>query len=78
MKRIVSVFLAAALLAVSLPACGIKSSSSNADGITTAFKPSVDISTTATVDIVGVMDNFESLEAVIEDFNFSSATEFAG
>lgn len=69
MKRIVSVFLAAALLAVSLPACGIKSSSSNADGSTAAFKPSVDTSTTATVDIVGVMDNFESLEAVIEDFN---------
>lgn len=69
MKRIISVFLAAALLALSLPACGAKNGSSTGDGSAAAFKPSMDTSTTATVDIVGVMDNFESLEAVIGDFN---------
>ena len=69
MKRMISVFLAAALLAASLTACGTKNGATAGDGSAAAFKPSMDTSATAAVDIVGVMDNFESLEAVIEDFN---------
>jgi raffinose/stachyose/melibiose transport system substrate-binding protein len=69
MKRILSAFLAALLPAMSFSACGAENASSARSGSAAAFTPSMDAAASAAVEIVGVMDNFESLEAVIQDFN---------
>lgn len=62
LKKIISAVVCAAL-AVGMCGCGDKKSA-NAD-----FKPGMDKNASASVEIIGKMDNFEALEAVIRDFN---------
>ncbi len=63
MKRALVVLLVVSLSAGLLSGCG------GAAGTAATFAPSMDTSASADVEIVGMLDNFESLEAIIQEFN---------
>jgi len=75
MKKVLVLFLTAALSAALLAGCGASgaagrtSSAADSGSASAAFSPSLDTSASAQVKIVGRLDNFEALEAVIKDFN---------
>ncbi|MEA5051188.1 MAG: ABC transporter substrate-binding protein [Oscillospiraceae bacterium] len=64
MKKILAILLALLLLAAAA-GCGPAQSEQQE----AAFSPSMDTGATADIEIVGKLDNFEALEAVIKDFN---------
>ena len=66
MKKVWSVLLSVLLLA-GLSACGNSAGAEKEE--TTGFKPALDTSAEAEIAVAGSYSNFESLEAVFDDFN---------
>ena len=66
MKKVLSIMMAVLLLA-GLCACGSSTGSDN-EG-TAGFQPALDTSAEAEIVVAGSYDNFESLEAIFDDFN---------
>ncbi|HUM83100.1 MAG TPA: ABC transporter substrate-binding protein [Lachnospiraceae bacterium] len=66
--RTVTCLLTSALVLETLSGCGMSGKTASDNGSET-FVPALDTDIEATVDIVGLLENFESLESVIKDFN---------
>lgn len=66
-KRFFAICMAVTMCAVALGGCGEKNGSG--DSGEAAFTPQLDTEAEATINIIGSMENFEALEAAINDFN---------
>jgi len=67
-KRMMICLLIFTLMNGFLAGCGTSGKAASGKG-TETFTPALDTNMEATVDIVGLLENFESLESVIKDFN---------
>jgi ABC-type glycerol-3-phosphate transport system substrate-binding protein len=67
-NRTVTCLLILAIVIETVTGCSASGKTASDNGSET-FTPALDTNTDATVEIVGLLENFESLEAVIKDFN---------